>query len=124
MPGSRFSWQHGITYTEEGTLLLSTESEPFVPSPTIYAREYEVDIKNNVLREVWSYDTTYHADTNGDVKRLPNDHILHSVGSSGQVLEYDAAGNVVWQLDFGDNRLVGRVEYFEDLYDLVSPENK
>ena len=123
-PESRFSWQHGVNYTEEGTLLLSTESAPFVPNPTIYAREYEVDIENNVLRQVWSYDTTFHADTNGDVKRLSNDHILHAVGSSGQVIEYDASGNVVWRLDFGDNRLVGRVEYFEDLYDLVSPENK
>jgi len=123
-PESRFSWQHGINFTEAGTLLLSTESEPFIRDPTIYAREYEVDLNAGVLRQIWSYDSTHEAATNGDTHRLSNGNTLHGVGSSGQVIEVDAAGNPVWQLDFGGGRLVGRVEFIEDLYDLVSPEAK
>jgi hypothetical protein len=77
-----------------------------------------------VLRQIWSYDSTFEAATNGDTHRLSNGNTLHGVGSSGQVIEVDPNGTPVWRLDFGDGRLVGRVEFIEDLYDLVSPEAK
>lgn len=119
-PSARFSWQHGLFWTDEGTLLLSTEEAPDRYAPDIWAREYDVDLDAGVLREVWSYDSDAQADTNGDTHRLPNGNTLHAIGSSGQIKEVGPDGEVLWHLDFRSNRLVGRVELITDIYALVS----
>lgn len=116
---TQFTWQHGISYTEAGTLLVSTHKQD--GSMTI-AREYEVDHENETLNHVWSYDSGVYADTNGDTWRLENGNTLHLVGSSGHLFEVAADSSIVWHLDFNANKLLGRGQLIEDLYDLVSPE--
>ncbi len=116
---SQFSWQHGISYTEAGTLLVSTES--FQGPSTTLVREYQVDHADQTLDQVWSFDAGVHADTNGDAWRLDNGNTLHLLGSASHVKECDADGNVVWHLDFHSTKLLGRGQFIEDLYSLVSP---
>ncbi len=119
---SQFSWQHGISYTEEGTLLISTESSAFGGRGiTTMVREYEVDHKNGVLTDIWNFDSEERADTNGAAWRLPNDNLLHIIGSSGHIKEATYEGEVVWHMDFHGTHLLGDGEFIDDLYDLVKP---
>jgi hypothetical protein len=64
------------------------------------------------------------ADTNGDTHRLPNGNTLHAVGSSGEIKEVMSDGAVVWHARFPNRngKLVGRVEWINDLYALVSDD--
>ncbi|HHO52916.1 MAG TPA: hypothetical protein ENK18_19085 [Deltaproteobacteria bacterium] len=117
---SRFYWQHGVSYTPAGTLLLSTQDQP-IPETNL-AREYVVDHDTQTLTEVWSYDAGVLADTNGDTWRLPNGNTLHTLGSAAQLKEIDPDGQTVWHLDFGGTRLMGRSQWLTDLYPLLSPE--
>ena len=116
---SQFNWQHGISYTEAGTLLLSSENNG--SGRYTLVREYEVDHDAEVLHEVWSYDSDEYAATNGDTWRLSNGNTLHMIGSAGHIKEVDAAGEVVWHVDFNAEKLLGRGEFIDDLYLLVSP---
>ncbi|MBX2799774.1 MAG: arylsulfotransferase family protein [Myxococcales bacterium] len=120
---SQFYWQHGVSYTPAGTLLVSTHDSLY-GADTNLAREYTVDYDKGVLTEIWSYDAEELADTNGDTWRLPNGNTLHTLGSASQVKEVDAKGDTVWHLDYNGTRLMGRSEWMEDLYDYVSPEAK
>jgi hypothetical protein len=118
-PESQFDWQHGISWTDTGTLLVSSRARH--PQLTTKLIEYEVDEQAGVLTEVWSYDAGIHASTNGDARRLPSGNTLHAVGSAGQVHEVDADGQPVWVLDYQTTRLVGRAEFVTDPYALLAP---
>jgi len=120
-PESRFSFQHGISYTDDGTLLVHTSGGGV--GSGIEAREYEVDHGSEILTEVWSFglDEGGGMALNGDVWRLPGGNTLHTLGSEGKVIEVTPEGDVVWYLDFQAEHLMGRSELFEDLYDLVPP---
>lgn len=113
---TQFYWQHGVTWTDAGTLLVSTHS---ANRNTNLAREYEVDHEAGTLTEVWSYDAQALAATNGDTWRLSNGNTLHTLGSASQVLEVDENGETVWHLDFNGTRLMGRSEWIDDPYALV-----
>ena len=115
---SHFYWQHGVSYTDEGTLLLSTHHGR---QRTNLAREYIVDHDTRTLIEIWNYDAEAYADTNGDTWRLENGNTLHTLGSASEVKEVDANGQVVWHLDYEGTRLLGRSEFISDLYALLSP---
>ncbi|MCK6502573.1 arylsulfotransferase family protein [Myxococcota bacterium] len=117
---TQFSWQHGISYTEAGTLLVSTEASAMGRNTTM-VREYEVDHETGTLHHVWNYDPGVFASTNGDAWRLENGNTLHVVGSAGHVFEVDAAGVPVWHVDYDGSHLMGRGELISDLYALVSP---
>lgn len=121
---SQFAWQHGVSYTPKGTLLVSTKSAVTGGDITTYVREYTVDHANQTLHQEWSCDSEAYASTNGDAWRLPNDNTLHIVGAAGQIKEYAPDCTVVWHLDFGDDYLLGRGEFVDDLYSLVSPIGK
>ncbi|MEQ1571986.1 MAG: arylsulfotransferase family protein [Myxococcota bacterium] len=114
-PDSEFYLQHGVSWTDAGTLLLSSEES----GPTTVAREYEVDVANETLREVWTFDAGVHAVTNGDTWRLANGNTLHVVGSAGVIHEVAPDGTVVWTVDYHAERLLGRGEFIADLYQLV-----
>ncbi len=120
---SQFYWQHGVSWTKDGTLLVSTYDGPDEgPSRTTnLAREYEVDAEAGTLTEVWSYDAGVYVNTNGDTWRLANGNTLHTLGSASEIKEVDENGETVWHLDFEGTRLLGRSEWIEDLYTLVSP---
>jgi len=115
---SQFSWQHGINWTPQGTLLVSTEGGQPV---TTWLREYIVDEQAETLTEVWSFDSGVRADTNGDARRLANDNTLHVVGSASQIIEVAPSGDPVWRVEYTYDKLMGRGEFIEDLYTLVSP---
>lgn len=114
-PESQFDLQHGVSFTDAGTLLLSTEA----PGPSTYVREYEVDEGSGELIEVWHFDSGVYAPTNGDAWRLDNGNTLHVVGSAGVIFEVTDDETVVWEVDYHSERLLGRGEFIEDLYSLV-----
>jgi len=118
-PDSQFAWQHGISYTDAGTLLLSTEAS--IGGHTTMVREYTVDHATETLVEVWNYNPDVYAETNGDAWRLDNDNTLHVMGAASEIYEVTVDGEVVWWLDFHGSRLLGRGEFIEDLYTLISP---
>jgi hypothetical protein len=117
---SQFYWQHGVSWTNAGALLVSTQTEN--GRGTTDVMEYEVDHDAHVLREIWTYRSGERADTNGDAWRLENGNTLHVIGSSGVLKEVDPAGEEVWTLDFKAEKLLGRGEFIEDLFPLLSPD--
>ena len=119
---SQFSWQHGVTYNDEGHLMVSTHNSS--GSMTTLVREYEVDHDAQTLRQVWSYDAGVFASTNGDAWRLSNGNTLHLLGSAGEIKEVTSDGATVWHVDWHAEKLLGRGEFIEDLYALVSPDAK
>jgi hypothetical protein len=114
---SLFQWQHGLTYTDEGTLLLSTEVDEGWDYETA-AREYIVNDKTETLEEIWNYGlgNGVYASTAGEAHRLPNGNTLHNYGSDGSVREVTTDGELVWGMEFEDNRLMGRSVFLEDLW--------
>ncbi len=116
---SQFEWQHGISYTDDETLLVSTRADSDSGSNTTKVIEYEVDHDAQVLTEVWSYDAGAYASTNGDAWRLDNDNTLHVLGSASEIIEVTIDKDVAWHLDYGSTQLLGRGEMIEDLYALV-----
>ena len=118
-PDSQFSWQHGVSYTDQGHLLVSSHARSDSGGSTTKVIEYVVDHKAETLTEVWSYDPHAYASTNGDAWRLPNGNTLHLVGSASEIFEVTADTEVVWHLDYGATQLLGRGELIEDLYALV-----
>ena len=118
---AQFLWQHGVSWTPAGTLLMSTDIEPPGGSRSTAVREYRLSEEDGTLSEVWTFDPGVLAGTNGDAWRLDNGNTLHTVGSAGQLYEVTADGDVVWRVDFGGRYLLGRSELVSDLYALVSP---
>ena len=119
---SQFAWQHGVTYTDEGHLMVSTHAQS--GAMTTLVREYEVDHDSETLRQVWAYDAASFASTNGDAWRLDNGNTLHLLGSAGELNEVTSDGTIVWHVDWNAEKLLGRGQFIEDLYTLVSPEAK
>jgi Arylsulfotransferase (ASST) len=118
---AQFSWQHGISYTDAGTLLVSSE----FGSPTeTWLLEYNVDRAAETLELVWSDNSDSRAFTNGHAWRLSNGNTLHVVGSAAVVREVTADGEDVWRVEYDDDYLLGAGEFIEDLYTLVKPVEK
>jgi hypothetical protein len=113
-----FTWQHGVSWTEAGTLLLSSHVVVDGVDDT-WAIEYQVDHGTRLLTQVWSYSPGVYARTNGDTWRLDNGNTLHTLGSAGHVFEVDPAGQPVWHLTYADQHMMGRSEWIPDLYALV-----
>jgi hypothetical protein len=111
-------WQHGVYYTDQGTLLLSTES---MEAWETVVREYEVDDTTDTLVEIWNYGVGegLSASTAGEAHRLPNGNTLHNYGSAGVVKEVTSDKTLVWRVDWQGDRMLGRTTYIEDLYDFA-----
>ena len=118
---SPFEFQHGVSYTDAGTLLPHSGGHGM--GAVQMAREYELDHDAQVLREVWNQgmEEDEQGGLNGDVWRLPGGNTLHTLGSGGMVKEIAPDGTVVWFLDYDAERLMGRSTFIDDLYALVSP---
>ncbi len=121
-PESQFDWQHGVTFTETGTLLLSTHVSQ--ESDEGVVREFELDEQNKVLRQVWSFaeGDGIPALEYGEAHRLPGGNTLHNYGSTTRVREATPEGLVVWDLAWLDEQgeplpaFIGRSLLLEDLY--------
>jgi hypothetical protein len=116
---SAFWWQHGVTYTDAGTLLVSTHSLP--SSEELCVREYEVDDGSQTLTEVWNFGVGAQAmgPYAGEAHRLPSGNTLHNYGSGARVREATPDGDVVWEARWGGSKLLGRTVWLEDLYDFA-----
>lgn len=123
-PETQYAWQHGISYTPQGTLLVSSHYEPEGASePETWLLEYAVDADAEALHYVWGSSAGGdYASYNGGAQRLANGDTLHLVGDSGVAREVDPNGNDVWRIDFHD-RMLGNGEFIDDLYALVKPRN-
>ncbi|MEN0062938.1 MAG: hypothetical protein AAGA48_12365 [Myxococcota bacterium] len=113
---SRFRWQHGLEILPNGNLLASTDE-----NGTTWVREYEIDRTDEVLRDVWGFNSGEYAQYNGDTRRLPNGNTLHGLGARSQLYEVTTTGTVAWWATWSRDKMLGRAEIIDDLYDLVAP---
>jgi hypothetical protein len=118
-PGSQFWFQHGCSYTDSGTLM--TSSHRSEDDYTGVVREYEIDEDEGLLREVWSFGTDGDIvlDKAGEAHRLANGNTLHNYGSAGRLLEVTPDGEVVWDVTWNGEHLLGRTVLVGDLYAFV-----
>ena len=116
---SEFSWQHGAHFLEDGHILLSTHTTAGELETVV--REYVVNEETQALEEVWSFGEGegIHADTAGEAHRLDNGNTLHNYGSSAHLREVNPGGEIVWEVDWSGNRLLGRSVFLEDLYNFL-----
>ena len=128
-PISVFDYQHGVTFTDAGTLLVSTklhQSHPNYQSSldTLAVREYTIDYETQTLTEIFSFgsDQGIAGDTAGEAHRLANGNTLHNYGSGARTREITADGTLIWDLKWssgdseGSGRLQGRSTWLADLY--------
>jgi len=109
---SAFEWQHGVHFTDTGTLLVSTQSRG-----GIGVREYALDEENEVLSEVWNFGLQdgIAGHVMGEAHRLGNGNTLHNSGSSPRLRETTPEGEVVWDVQW-PSQGIGRSTPLKDLY--------
>jgi len=121
-----FSWQHGVHYTDAGTLLLSSEAScadlkqcPYGYETVVY--EYDVNHDAAVLETTWTFGAGggVYGNTAGEAHRLDNGNTLHNYGAGSVVKEATAAGEEVWWVEWPYFHLLGRTTFIEDLYALA-----
>ncbi|GEM_PF-1164369 len=118
---SSFARQHGVSYTDTDTFLVS-QTTLSVKETTM--REYTVDDDSATLVREWEYgkDLGYYALALGEAHRLPNGNTLANFGSAGIMQEVNAAGEIVWESTLDVGGILGRTVFFDDIYDLESVE--
>jgi hypothetical protein len=112
----RLELQHYATFTDAGTLLLTTHvpGEPDVQR----IRELALDATTATATQVWTYEAPgYYGRYAGEATRLPNGNTLIDYGTDGVVQEVTPDGVVAWELDWS-NHLVGHLTPLTDLYAL------
>lgn len=122
---ARFDWQHGVSITDTGTLLTSTHVS-FDDNEGV-VREYSIDRDTNVLTQVAEFGVGMgiEAEFYGEAHRLPNGNTLQNFGTTPKVREYNAAGEVVWDVHLWppgspDGRpTIGRSVLLQDLYEYL-----
>ncbi len=124
---SRFDWQHGVTLTESGTLLLSTHAS--ADSNEGVSREYEIDAETQALVEVWSFGVGdgVGAPYYGEAHRLPGGNTMQNYGTNLRIRETTPEGEVVWDVEWESSvltgwditELIGRSIWLPNLYDLL-----
>ncbi|MFT5680502.1 MAG: hypothetical protein ACI8RZ_001408 [Myxococcota bacterium] len=118
-----FSWQHGVHYTDAGTLLLSSEANCGDPDVCPYGNEtvvfeYDIDHDNARLETTWTFGRGggLYGNTAGEAHRLDNGNTLHNYGTGSAVKEATVEGEVVWWVEWEYFHLLGRTTFIEDLY--------
>ncbi len=119
LPTSAFQYQHGTTWTPEGTLLLSSHLSPSDDDALV--REYIVDDATQTLTQIWAFGQGDGIDAAnaGEAHRLPNGNTLHNTGTDPRVRELTPDGEVVWDVKWSGDRLLGRTIFLDDLYPLA-----
>lgn len=118
-PASQFWWQHGPTYTPQGTFMVSTKDREGGAETLI--REYEVDHEKKVLHQIWSFGEKrgIYGEYMGEAHRLPNGNTLHVYGAGGHLAEAMPDGTVAWEVTWTGDKHNGRTTPWQDLYELV-----
>jgi hypothetical protein len=118
-PEAQFVWQHAANFTPDGTLLVSAHPPDGVEEQRAW--EYRVNDGDGALELVWAYGegTGLFARTAGEAFRLPNGNTLINYGASAQIREVTAGGDVVWDVDWDGERLIGHTTLLGDLYDFT-----
>jgi len=113
-----FDFQHYPNYTPGGTLMASMHIEG--EGDQQRAREYAIDDDAGTLTEIWSYGegVDEYAFYSGEASRLPNGNTLINYGTGGAAREVTHAGDVVWDITWGEWYLTGHMSLIEDLYAL------
>jgi hypothetical protein len=113
-PAPAFARQHGLRLTADGRLLLLDNLG--TPGDT-RAERYGYDLTAGSARLMGSYGPTpaVTVQLGGSVQELPGGRTLVSFGTAGRVQEYDAAGNVVWEIE-GNPGYVFRAQRIRSLY--------
>lgn len=115
-----FSHQHCPTRTADGTLLVFDNGEPSKPGHpvTSVVREYEegegslTELDRLPLRQNLSVAVL------GCAERIDGGHTLSDWGSAGELVEFDADGEIVWQLSGRAGVVLGNTTWIPDLYAL------
>ncbi len=113
---SIFWTQHGPSYTDAGTFLVSTHLSDDDQEGVV--REYELDEASGVLRQIWTFGEGegIRMESAGEAHRLANGNTLHNMGSGARVREITIDRDIVWEVAWEAPRLLGRTEFVEDLY--------
>ena len=113
-------WPHGATYTDAGTLMLVTRSEPTGKDDETIVREYALDDGDDILRLVWAAgegDGLY-SEALGEAHRLANGNTLYNYGQVPRVREVASDGTLVWDLAWPESAFLGFTTPIADLYAL------
>jgi len=115
---SQFFWQHGVHYTEEGTLLVSTKDR--LDGDETVVREYVLDEEAQTLTEVWNWGVGQgiYGPEMGEADFLPNGNVLQNYGSMPRMREGTPEGEVVWDVEW-QAMYIGRHSPIQDLYALA-----
>ena len=113
---SAFWTQHGPSYTNLGTLLVSTYRAEDDEEGVV--REYTLDEDQDVLQQIWSFGEGEGIvmESAGEAHRLRGGNTLHNMGSAARVREITPDGEVVWDVAWEWPRLLGRTLLVDDLY--------
>lgn len=119
---STFDFQHGAHLTHDGQLLVSS-AEAIHNSSETEARAYLIHDDTRSLELTWSYGDGEgnYANIVGDARWLPNGNGLFNYGSLLVVREATREGQLVWELDWGTQGILGRQFLVDDLYALQGP---
>ncbi len=120
-PSSGEFWlPHGSTYTDAGTLLMSSDLTEAGEETIVI--EYTLDEATETLVELWSFgegEGLYGAER-GEAHRLQGGNTLHNIGGQvSRLREITPDGAVVWDLDFNAAGGIGGSSPITDIYALA-----
>jgi hypothetical protein len=124
-PESRFYFQHGVSYTDDHTLVVSTHIPPGEGQEQ-RVREYALDDSTETLIEIWSYGEgeDLYAPVWGEAFRLDNGNTALNTGSNRQIREVTMDGETAWDLYWGGDKTIGHMTYIDGLSDLYALDGR
>jgi hypothetical protein len=111
--------QHYPNYTPDGTLIVSTHI-PGDETEQQRAWEYEIDDEARTLTAIWGYGEgqSAWAKYSGEAVRLESGGTLINYGTGGEIREVSLAGELLWQVSWGEGYTLGHTQLIDDLYAL------
>lgn len=118
--GEGFRYQHGVYWTEDGNLLM-TSSDDHGDGLETRAVEYTVDSETRALEQVWAYGAGMgiHARALGEAHRMRNGNTLINFGTAGLLREVSPDGTVLWEVQLDGEDFFGRTQLIEDISGLL-----
>ena len=115
-PEAEFRYPHGVHWTSDRTILLTSTNEWEGVEQT-WASEFLVDDSTGTLTEIWNYGRgeELYAYALGEARRYENGNTLVNFGTAGVLHEVDAEGGLVWAMETDVGQFFGRTHLAEDL---------